>query len=613
MSREGAFKHPTVDTAPTPVRLRALDAQSEVLPYALGFFGMTLPVFVWAGAYADNAVWMSAIFIQFSLNWAAFYAAVNVLRKHPVASERTRWALHIGGGLLWALAVAEIALFGANAGPAAGVILSIDVAAAVACMFFTSASFPTLAVVGPAAAASPLIVLFSRPEDHGAAIIASGALALAMALCLILNRILRHQLALAAEREVLMEERARSLAEAERATTSKSQIIATLSHEIRNGLTGVAHVLAAATGAGGRAAPSRDQLSAALTSANELLETLNATLDTETAGSGRLTVATHPFDPAALARAVVLLSKPHASAKDLELSLLVDAALEGPPSGAAMGDPARVRQVLANLIGNAVKYTARGQVEVRVQPSDGGRIRIEVADSGPGLSPAELERAFEPFARIERVGMGLPGAGLGLSLSRELARLMGGEIGAESALGVGSRFWLDLPYDPAAAAPAESDEPADPKHAVARPGARGLRVLVAEDDSLNAAVLRAVLEQLGHQVVHAHDGRRALELAEFCHFDLIMLDGRMPHLTGPEAAREIRTLAGDARDTPIIAVIGGDADEVEACLAAGVEEVLRKPVTVAAVARAVASAVRQGSGARGARTGRRARGGPGLR
>jgi CheY-like chemotaxis protein len=189
--------------------------------------------------------------------------------------------------------------------------------------------------------------------------------------------------------------------------------------------------------------------------------------------------------------------------------------------------------------------------------------------------------------------VGLPGAGLGLSLSRELARLMGGEIGAESALGVGSRFWLDLPYDPTADAPAESAEPADAKLAMAQSGARGLRVLVAEDDSLNAAVLRAVLEQLGHQVVHAHDGRRALELAEFCHFDLIMLDGRMPHMTGPETARGIRTLAGGARETPIIAVIGGDAEEVEACLAAGVEEVLRKPVTVAAVARAVAAAVRR--------------------
>ena len=590
MTREGISEYPTPGL--TPVRLRALDAQSELLPYALGFFGMTLPVFVWAGAYADNAVWMSAIFIQFSLNWAAFYAAVNLLRRTPVADERTRWALHIGGGLLWALTVAEIALFGAYAGHAGGVILGIDVAAAVACMFFTSASLPTLAVVGPAAAAPPLIALFSRPTDHAAAITASGALALAMALCLILNRILRRQLALASERDVLIGERVRSLAQAEKATTSKSQIIATLSHEIRNGLTGVAHVLAAAAGAGGRAAPSREQLSAALTSANELLETLNATLDTETAGSGRLKVATRPFDPAALTRTVVLLSKPHASAKDLELSLLIDAALESRTSGAALGDPARVRQVLANLIGNAVKYTARGQVEVRVQPSAPSRIRIEVADSGPGLSAAELERAFEPFARIERVGMGLPGAGLGLSLSRELARLMGGEVGAESALGVGSRFWLDLPYDPAVAAPSESAEPADLKHAIVRPGARGLRVLVAEDDSLNAAVLRAVLEQLGHQVVHAHDGRRALELAEFCHFDLIMLDGRMPHLTGPEAAREIRTLSGAARETPIIAVIGGDADEVEACLAAGVEEVLRKPVTVAAVARAVAAAVR---------------------
>jgi CheY-like chemotaxis protein len=173
---------------------------------------------------------------------------------------------------------------------------------------------------------------------------------------------------------------------------------------------------------------------------------------------------------------------------------------------------------------------------------------------------------------------------------------MGGVVHAESAVGVGSRFWLDLPFDPGAAAPAEADE-AEELHPNAAPVlGRSLRVLVAEDDALNAAMLRAMLEQLGHQVVHAHDGRRALELAELCNFDLIMLDGRMPHLTGPEAAREIRSLAGAAGDAPIIAVIGGDAEDVKACVLAGADEVLRKPVTVAGVARAVAAAL--GSGRR---------------
>ncbi len=175
----------------------------------------------------------------------------------------------------------------------------------------------------------------------------SAAVALAMALCLVVNRILRRQFALAQEREALMAERAMSLSGAERLAKSKSQILATLSHEIRNGLTGITHVLAAAAGAGGRAAPSREQLSAALASARELLEVLDATLDTETAGAGRLTIAATPFDAAALARATVLLHRPKAAARHLELDLHIDDAFEEPSAGAAIGDAVRTRQILA--------------------------------------------------------------------------------------------------------------------------------------------------------------------------------------------------------------------------------------------------------------------------
>ena len=244
--------------------------------------------------------------------------------------------------------------------------------------------------------------------------------------------------------------------------------------------------------------------------------------------------------------------------------------------------------MLASLVGNAVKYTARGRVEVRLQRLGPDRIRFEVADTGPGLSADELELAFEPFSRIERIGLGLPGAGLGLPLSRELTKLMGGELAAESAVGVGSRFWFDLPYDPLTSSDADDEEARDAAASAASP-ARGLRVLLAQDDALNAAMLRAVLGQLGHQVVNAQDGRRALELAQFCQFDLIILDGRMPLLAGPEAAAELRALSDAAGAAPIIAVIGSEAGEAQACLAAGVDEVLRKPVTVAGVARVVAS------------------------
>jgi CheY-like chemotaxis protein len=119
---------------------------------------------------------------------------------------------------------------------------------------------------------------------------------------------------------------------------------------------------------------------------------------------------------------------------------------------------------------------------------------------------------------------------------------------------------------------------------------RNLRILIAEDDALNAAMLRAILEQLGHQVVHAQNGRRALDLARVCDFDLVMLDGRMPILDGPQTAAALRALDGRNRDVAIVAVIGGDADEARECLDAGADTVLRKPVSVAAVARAVADA-----------------------
>lgn len=592
MTSQAPDSAPTLSGSGRSLDARGLDAQRELLPYALGLFALGLPVFVWAGAYAADSVWMSALFVQFSVNWGAFYGAVNWLRGRGPLSDRRRGALHIVGGLLWVLAVAELSAFGWWAGPVRDVILAIATAAAAACIFFSSPYLKSLLVIGPLAAASPLLALWLS-GDTGGATIACGALALAMALCMIVNRILRRQFSLATDRERLMEEHDRSLGEAERLAKSKSQLLATLSHEIRNGLTGVAHVLAAAAGTGGRAQPSRDQLAAALAASHELLDVLNATLDTETAGAGKLSVAPRAFDAASLTRSTVLLCRPRAVAKSLELDLHVDEAL-GTSGGAAIGDPVRVRQILSNLIGNALKYTARGRVEVRVQRQGADRLRIEVADTGPGLSAEEVERAFQPFSRIERVGLGLPGAGLGLSLSRELARLMGGEVAAESAVGVGSRFWVDLPFDPAATAH-EDGEPHMEMVAfvAASPSARSMRVLVAEDDPLNAAMLRAVLEQLGHQVVHAHDGARALELAEFCQFDLIMLDGRMPQLTGAEAARGIRALAGAAREAPIVAVIGGDAEEAQACLDAGADQVLRKPVTVTAVARAVAAAVRR--------------------
>lgn len=571
---------------------QSLEAQSALLRYALILFGIGLPIFAWTMSYADDRPWVLASFAIFAINWGAFYAVVDGIRRRPAlrldVKRRTR--LHILGGLLWSAAVAQITMLALGAGPAAEPLLFLALGAAVTCVFFAAPSLAALLIVAPAACAAPVIGFYIDPTTRPLARTAVASVALALAISLIFNRLLRRLFAMALEREELIEARAVALKAAERLTKSKSNLIATLSQEVRNGLSGVAHVLASASGANGRAQPTRDQLAAALGSAEDLISVLDATLDTETAEAGELTLIQRPFDPAKLARELVALHRPQASAKGLELSIHVDERLS--EGGAVMGDVVRTRQILGNLVGNAVKYTVRGRIEVRVERTDTARVRIEVADTGPGLSPEEIAAAFEAFRRIERTCTGVPGAGLGLSLSRELAQLMDGEINAESALGVGSCFKLDLPFDGSAQSP---DAPELIAPAALTPAARGLRILVAEDDALAAAMLRGVLEQLGHQVVHAHDGRRACDLAQVCEVDVYMIADRLSERDGAETARAIRALDGAIGAAPIIALIAGDAEEAQAMQQAGVDLLLRKPVTVASVARALTAARRTSS------------------
>ncbi|HLI65665.1 MAG TPA: ATP-binding protein [Caulobacteraceae bacterium] len=583
--------HPNalLDEAPAgaeTIARQSLDAQASLLRYALILFGVGLPILAWAASFAPDGLWVLASFTIFALNWAAFYAVVDWAKRNPEQHARLglRTRVHVMAGLLWAAAVAQMSALGMGAGPVAQPMLLLALGAAAMCVFFSAPSLPGLLIVGPAACASPLAALFLEPNQRPLARIALAATALGFALSLIFNRLLRRLFALADEREVLISERARSLAAAERLAKSKSDLIATLSREVKTGLTGVAHVLASAV-RGERAQPSREQLAAALDSAEDLISVLDATLDTEVAEAGALSLHRAAFDPARLVREMVLIHRPQASAKGLEIAMHVEESLTQPDAGAALGDIVRTRQILANLIGNAVKYTIRGRVEVRVERLGASRVRVGVADTGPGLAADELKRAFEPFARVDRTSSGVAGAGLGLSLSRELAGLMGGEVTAESAPGVGSCFRLDMPYDNDAKPARRDDGAADETFA---PRTRALKVLIAEEDPLAAAVLRGALEKLGHQVLHARDGRRAFDLVQVCDVDVVMLVGRMPEMDGPEVARRIRALGGPLAAMPIVAVLDGDGDEARAMLDAGADQVLRKPASVASVARALA-------------------------
>ena len=398
-------KSQTPETAASaPLALQALDAQAALLPYGLTLFAVCLPIAIWACSYARDGEWIAASMAIWAINWGAFYAAVDwIKRGSPQAQDadrRTR--VQILGGLLWAAAVAQIALLGDQAGLAREAILMLAVGGAAICVFFSAPLLPALLIVGPAAAAVPLALL--NPLDPSSRLIgrlrprgwSPWSLAL-LAWCL--NRLLRSQVSLAAERELLIAG-PRPLARPRRdprPSPSRTSWPRLSSSEIRNGLTSAAHVLAAAVG-GGRSAPSREQLSAALGATEDLRSVLEATLDMETAGSGRLALEPKPFDLAALVGELVLLHRPQTAAKGLELSVHIEDDLAA-ASGAALADAARVRQIVAALLINAIRYTPRCAAAsscVSALPTP-DRVRLAVVEHGAW--PQRLRRsrpAFQP-------------------------------------------------------------------------------------------------------------------------------------------------------------------------------------------------------------------------
>jgi len=570
---------PTFDPPLDPtVADQGMRAQTALLPYALLAFSICLPIFVWVGGHAANAAWMSLNLASFAIGWAAFYSAVNWLKTPAAADLRRRARVHVLVGLVWALTIAGLAAFAHFSGPVREALLLLSLAGALVCAVFTVTWLPSLLIVAPAALAGPLVALFLHPEDQNLARLALGAAALGLALALLVNRILRTQFALAAERELLIAERAEQAEAARRLARSKSDLVSTLSDEIRHGLTGVAHVLASAVGRG-RAAPSRQQITAALDAVNELLGVLDTTVDAENAEAGRLTVEARPFDLVALAHDLVQVSRPGAAAKGLELSVRLDERLAD-GQGCAVGDPVRARQVLGALVANAVKFTVRGRVEVRLSVV-GERVAAAVADTGPGLAEHELAAALRPFERVARTSAGASGAGLGLPLAVRLARLMGGDVRAESAVGLGSCFTLELPFD--AAVRLQQPPSTPPPAAIEDPGRR-LRILMVEGEARAGAMLRACLEQLGHQVIHAADGGRAVGLARVCDLDLMVADGAA-------TVAALRAVDGAASVTPVIALTSGEAEDADAALGAGCDALLRRPVAVPATARAIAEAL----------------------
>ncbi len=368
---------------------------------------------------------------------------------------------------------------------------------------------------------------------------------------------------------------AQALALAERHSAVKSQFLATMSHEMRTPLHGILGLAEQLRDAGGAPEVRARKLTLIERSGEHLLGLISDVLDFARIEAGRLQLADEPFDLAAVIEEVALLAGGRAGEKGL--SIEVDTAGLGASGGWMRGDAARVRQVLHNLIGNAVKFTDEGGVRIRaLRDPETARVRVEVEDSGRGIPPSQLEVVFDAFHQADgNFDRRFGGTGLGLTIARELAHAMGGSLDAHSAPGVGSVFAFEVPLPPDLpdTQPPPTDLPGVPRRLLGR-------VLVAEDNPVNALVVEAMLRDAGLEVDLVENGAQAVQHWEASSPDLLLMDCQMPELDGFAATREIREREqrqGRSR-VPIVALTANAHEsDRERCFAAGMDEHLAKP------------------------------------
>jgi len=391
----------------------------------------------------------------------------------------------------------------------------------------------------------------------------------------------------AAEREL-----ARAKAAAEAANESKSRFLAAMSHEMRtplNAVLGMNRLMLKSP----LNEEQRRYAQMIRSSGQALLELINDILDLSKIEAGRMELEIVDFSPSTTVESVVTMLAPRAQAKRLELALQVDPLL--PP--ALRGDPLRLRQVVLNLVGNALKFTERGGVRVHVHAKPLGDERVElhiaVRDTGIGIAPEALPKLFARFVQADSTtSRRYGGTGLGLAISAEMVALMGGRIDVHSELGQGSTFEVVLPMTLGDAEAVDSplagpdttldtlpDGTTVPQPPAARAATARLKVLVAEDNEVNQLLIQALLNEMGHECDIVGNGREAVDRLQQHRYDLVLMDVQMPEMDGEAATRAIRALPGAASRVPVIALTANAmVEDREAYLRCGMDDFVLKPV-----------------------------------
>ena len=395
------------------------------------------------------------------------------------------------------------------------------------------------------------------------------------------NRLRREEyLRIARERQVNLDLReAKDAAEA--AANVKADFLAVMSHEIRtpmNGILGMAQLALDEP----MPPAQRKRLSIIKSSAEGLLNILDDILDISKLERQAEIYERAPFDLRQGLREIVNLMTPGAQEKGLSLQLVLSPLV---PQW-VLGDQSRVRQILFNLIGNALKFTSEGSVTVEVTvagPKDQALITFIVSDTGIGITPEQRAHLFQAFGQADAsIRRRFGGTGLGLAICKRLVDGMHGEIDVESTPGQGSRFRVCLPL------PATHEPDARDAIDAAAPHVRRLNLLLVEDLPINAMVARGILEKAGHRIALVKSGEQAIELVQSARFDAVLMDMQMPDVDGLEATRRIRALAPPHSQVPIVALTANVmAEDVAACLAAGMDGHLAKPIDVVALHAAI--------------------------